>query len=112
MYKSFGNIVCDCCETNVSSIDFIVVKSKDGIFHYCDDKCKTSEARNERCETMTEKERNKRLFLLLNELLKIKDLDSIELLRTMVEKDSESMKHSFKIMTDMNQTYIELKKEN
>jgi len=42
MYKAFGNIVCDCCGAEVSNKDFIVVKSKGGIQHFCDEKCHKS----------------------------------------------------------------------
>lgn len=40
MYKAFGNITCDYCETEVSNIDFIVIKSNEAVEHYCSEKCK------------------------------------------------------------------------
>ena len=39
MYKAFGNITCDCCDTEVSRTDFIVVKSKEAIQHFCNEEC-------------------------------------------------------------------------
>jgi hypothetical protein len=47
---------------------------------------------------MTEKERNKRFFLLLQKLVLEKDEKSVELLKTMVEKDTIAMQKSFEIM--------------
>ena len=44
---------------------------------------------------MREKERNKRLFLLLQKLLIDKDLESIKLIKTWIENDSPSMKKIF-----------------
>lgn len=49
---------------------------------------------------LTEKERNIRLMLLLQELIKNEDSKSIELLKTMVLKDNESIRKSFEIMTE------------
>jgi len=49
---------------------------------------------------MNEIERNKRLLLLLQELIRSKDYDTIELLKTMVLKDTESMQKSYQIMTE------------
>lgn len=95
MYKAFGNITCDCCGTEVSSLDFIVVKSKEGIQHFCNEDCKNSVARN---SSMDERERNKRLFLLLDKLVGDKDLDSIELIRTWIATDTPAMKKSFEIV--------------
>ena len=39
MYQAFGNITCDCCGTEVSNMDFIVVKSKEAIQHFCNNDC-------------------------------------------------------------------------
>lgn len=47
---------------------------------------------------MDERERNKRLLLLLNKLLEDNDLKSIELIESMVINDTDSMKKSFEIM--------------
>ena len=49
---------------------------------------------------MDEIERNSRLFTLLNDLINRKDTDSMELIGVLVKNDSESMKMSFKIMTN------------
>ena len=48
---------------------------------------------------MEEIERNKRLILLLSDLKQKEDYASIELIKTLIEKDSPSMKKSFEIMT-------------
>lgn len=40
MYKGFGNIECDCCGANIAFIDFVVIKDKNGITHFCNDECK------------------------------------------------------------------------
>lgn len=48
---------------------------------------------------MKERERNKRLISLLQKLTKEEDLDSIDLIGTMVKNDTESMQHSFKLCT-------------
>ncbi len=48
---------------------------------------------------MEESERNLRLMQLLIKLNEEKDFETIELLGTMVEKDTESMKMSFEVMT-------------
>jgi hypothetical protein len=50
--------------------------------------------------TMTERERNKRLFLLLDKLVGLKDQQSIELIETWIENDTPSMKKSFSIVKD------------
>lgn len=47
---------------------------------------------------MGERERNKRLLLLLNKLLNDNDLKSIELIESMIINDTDSMKMSFEIM--------------
>ena len=47
---------------------------------------------------MKETERNRRLLLLLDKLISNKDLESIELIETMVANDTDAMKQSFKIM--------------
>ncbi len=39
MYKGYGNITCDFCEISVSDKDFVVVKDKEGITHFCNDEC-------------------------------------------------------------------------
>lgn len=48
---------------------------------------------------MEERERNKRLLLLIEKLHKDNDISSIELLKTLIENDTPSMKKSFEIMT-------------
>lgn len=40
MYKGFGNIVCDCCSTIVNFIEYITVKGKNRVLHYCNEECK------------------------------------------------------------------------
>ncbi len=55
---------------------------------------------------MTEKERNKRLFILLQYLQTKGDKESIELLKTMVEKDTPAMQKTFEIMTYSNEKEI------
>jgi hypothetical protein len=47
----------------------------------------------------TERERNLALLKLLMKLHQDKDLESIALLKTMVEKDTPAMQKSFQIMT-------------
>lgn len=47
---------------------------------------------------MLEIERNKRLIFLLQQLRKNNDFESIELLKTMVEKDTLAMQKSFEII--------------
>ena len=47
---------------------------------------------------MNEVERNKKLFLLLQHLIENKEWDYIELIRTLVENDTEAMKKTFQIM--------------
>lgn len=54
---------------------------------------------------MKEVERNKRLMLLLNKLISEKDFDSIELIKTFVNKDSEAIQFSFKLMTEKNPNF-------
>ncbi len=49
---------------------------------------------------MTEKERNKRLMLLITKLYHENDIESIELIKTLIDNDTASMKLSFKIMTE------------
>ena len=49
---------------------------------------------------LTEKERNERLFLLLDRLIGDKNYEAIGLLRTMVEKDTPAMQKSYQIMTE------------
>jgi hypothetical protein len=49
---------------------------------------------------MSERARNKSLMVLLSKLQNDGDLESIELLRTMVANDTESMKKSFEIVID------------
>ena len=49
---------------------------------------------------MNERERNKRLFLLLDKLVEIKDQKSIELIETWIENDTPAMKKSFSIVKD------------
>ncbi len=48
---------------------------------------------------MTQVERNKRLFILLDKLVAEGDYDSIELIKTFVDKDSEAIQKTFEIMT-------------
>lgn len=47
---------------------------------------------------LTERARNKSLILLMNKLIIAKDEDSIELLKTMVENDVDSIKKTFEII--------------
>jgi hypothetical protein len=49
---------------------------------------------------MNEVERNKRLFLLLDKLVGLKDQESIELIETWIENDTPAMKKSFSIVKD------------
>lgn len=49
---------------------------------------------------LTEKERNIRLMLLLQELILKEDYKSIELLKTMVLNDNQSMQKSFELLTE------------
>jgi len=49
---------------------------------------------------MSERERNKRLFLLLDKLVGLKDQQSIELIETWIENDSPSMKKSFSLVKE------------
>jgi len=44
-------------------------------------------------------ERNKQLFILIDKLMKAKDYDAIELIKTFVENDHPSIKKTFEIMT-------------
>lgn len=55
---------------------------------------------------MTEKERNKRLYILLQHLQTECRQNSIELLKTMVEKDTPAMQKTFEIMTAINEEEI------
>jgi hypothetical protein len=50
---------------------------------------------------MNEVERNKILFLLLQELIKNEDYSSIRLIQTFVNRDNEGIKMTFKIMTSL-----------
>lgn len=97
MYKGYGNITCDFCESSVSDKDFVVVKDKDGITHFCNNDCKDSIARP---SLINERERNGRLLLLLNKLVGDKDLDSIELIRTWIATDTTAMKKTFQIVEE------------
>mgnify|MGYP000849694076 CR=1 FL=1 len=47
---------------------------------------------------MKERERNKRLMVLIQKLHSENDVDSLELLKTLVDNDTEAMKKSFEIM--------------
>ena len=47
---------------------------------------------------MKEQERNKRLMILIQKLHSENDIDSLELLKTLVDNDTEAMKKSFEIM--------------
>lgn len=49
---------------------------------------------------MKETERNKRLFMLLQKLIQENEREFIELLQTMIEKETPSLKMTFKIMTE------------
>lgn len=49
---------------------------------------------------MEERKRNSALMILLSKLNKNNDLESIALLKTMVEKDTPAMQKSFEIMTE------------
>lgn len=49
---------------------------------------------------MKEKDRNKLLMLLIIKLNKENDVNSLALLKTMVENDTPSMKNSFRIMME------------
>lgn len=47
---------------------------------------------------MKERERNKKLMILVKKLHSENDIDSLELLKTLVDNDTEAMKKSFEIM--------------
>jgi hypothetical protein len=47
---------------------------------------------------MTEKDRSKALFLLLQKLISQEDKESISLLKTFVDNDTESIKKTFQVM--------------
>ena len=49
---------------------------------------------------MTEKDRNKRLLLLLQKLIEEKEFEYIDLIETMVDRDTPAMRKSFEIMTE------------
>ena len=49
-------------------------------------------------DNMEEVEKNKRLLLLIDKLINEKETEFIELIETMVEKDTVAMKKSFSIM--------------
>ena len=49
---------------------------------------------------MKESERNKRLMLLINKLIGEKDIESIELIETLIKNDTESMKKSFSLFNE------------
>ena len=49
---------------------------------------------------MSESERNKLLLLLLQDLIEGDEKEYIQLIETMVKKDTESMQKSFSIMTE------------
>ena len=51
---------------------------------------------------MKEQERNKRLMILIQKLHSENDIDSLELLKTLVDNDTEAMKKSFEIMLKPN----------
>lgn len=57
---------------------------------------------------MKERERNKRLLTLLDGVILREDEESFELIKTMVDKDTESMQKSFEIM---EKSWEELKLE-
>ena len=40
MYKPFGNITCDHCGAVLNEVDYISVKGKKTVLHYCNKKCK------------------------------------------------------------------------
>jgi hypothetical protein len=48
---------------------------------------------------MTERERNKKLMILLDKLICENDIETIKLLKSLVDKDTPAMKKSFEIMT-------------
>ena len=57
---------------------------------------------------MTERERNKRFFLLINKLIEDNELEAIELLITMAAKDTPAMQKTCDIMTIQNLIYQDL----
>lgn len=61
---------------------------------------------------MNEKERNKRLFLLLSKLYQEQDLDAIELIETMINNDTASIKKTFDIMKNSSYLYNPKQTEN
>jgi len=51
---------------------------------------------------MKEIERNKALILLAQDFVKNGEVEKIELLKTIISTDTDSMKYSFKIVTGIN----------
>ncbi len=49
---------------------------------------------------MTERERNKRLFLLLQKLINEGDIKSVRLIETLLVNDTIAMRKSFQIMCE------------
>ena len=45
-YKGFGNIVCDKCMRILNYIDYIIIKGKNRILHYCSEECKEKHYHN------------------------------------------------------------------
>lgn len=40
MYTVFGIIICDHCQAVVNEQDYLIVKNKKEILHYCNEECK------------------------------------------------------------------------
>jgi len=40
MYGAFGCIVCDNCQAIINTKDYLIVKGKKIILHFCNEECK------------------------------------------------------------------------
>lgn len=40
MYQVFGNIACDYCQEVLNVKDYLIIKDKKAILHYCNEVCK------------------------------------------------------------------------
>jgi len=56
---------------------------------------------------MKERERCKRLLMLLQKLMNERDLESFQLLETMVKKDTLAMQESFKVIAENRLGWVE-----
>ena len=61
---------------------------------------------------MNERERNKRLILLLDKLIVEKDLEAIELIQSMVIKDTPAMIKSFEVITNLHKDFLKIYQNN